>query len=75
MHDFGAYSSRARARRKRQGLKLEPSVAFLNFPDGVRRTPSTTTSLENGKRRNVAANMKAAIDQFNAIFEARFETE
>jgi transposase-like protein len=83
-------------------------LAFLNYPDGVRRTLSTTnaveavkleilrrnsggyfqseesskvklgiaiTSLENGKWRAVAANMKAALDQFNAMFEARFETE
>ena len=79
-------------------------LAFLNYPDGVRRTLSTTnvveavngqleilrrnsggyfqseetskvklgiaiTSLEAGKWRNVAANMKAALDQFNAMFE------
>jgi transposase-like protein len=85
-------------------------LAFLNYPDGVRRTLSTTnvveavngqleilrrnsggyfqseessklklgiaiTSLEHGKWRTVAANMKAALDQFNAIFEARFEAE
>jgi transposase-like protein len=85
-------------------------LAFLNYPDGVRRTLSTTnvveavngqleilrrnsggyfqseeitklklgiaiTSLENGKWRSVAANMKAALDQFNAMFEARFEAE
>ncbi len=85
-------------------------LAFLGYPDSVRRTLSTTnvveaingqleilrrnsggyfhseetaklklgiavTSLESGKWRNVAANMKAALDQFNAMFEARFETE
>jgi transposase-like protein len=85
-------------------------LAFLNYPDGVRRTLATTnvveavngqleilrrnsggyfqseesskvklgiaiTSLENGRWRSVAANMKAALDQFNAMFEARFETE
>ncbi|MGH9463430.1 MAG: IS256 family transposase [Vicinamibacteria bacterium] len=83
---------------------------FLNYPDGVRRTLSTTnaveainkqleilrrnsggyfhseetaklklgiavTSLESGRWRRVAANVTAALDQFNAIFEARFETE
>ena len=85
-------------------------LAFLNYPDGVRRTLSTTnvaeavngqlevlrrnsggyfqseesaklklgiavTSLESGKWRRVAANMKEALDQFNAMFEARFEAE
>jgi putative transposase len=83
---------------------------FLNYPDGVRRTLSTTnaveainkqleilrrnaggyfhseetaklklgiavTSLESGKWRSVAATVKAALDQFNAMFEARFEAE
>lgn len=83
---------------------------FLNYPDGVRRTLSTTnaveainkqleilrrnsggyfhseetaklklgiavSSLESGKWRRVAANITAALDQFNAMFEARFETE
>jgi transposase-like protein len=92
-------------RKKRQHY-----LAFLNYPDGVRRTLSTTnvveavngqlellrrnsggyfhseetmklklgiaiTSLENGKWRRVAANMKAALDQINAMFEARFESE
>jgi putative transposase len=83
---------------------------FLNYPDGVRRTLSTTnaveainkqleilrrnsggyfhseetaklklgiavSSLESGKWRRVAANVTAALDQFNAMFEARFEAE
>ncbi|MGH9318334.1 MAG: IS256 family transposase [Vicinamibacteria bacterium] len=83
---------------------------FLNYPDGVRRTLSTTnaveavnnqleilrrnsggyfhseetaklklgiavTSLESGRWRRVAANVTAALDQFNAMFEARFEAE
>jgi putative transposase len=81
---------------------------FLNYPDGVRRTLSTSnaveainkqleilrrnsggyfhseetaklklgiavSSLESGKWRRVAANITAALDQFNAMFEARFE--
>lgn len=33
------------------------------------------TSLETGKWRRVAANMLAALHQFNALFEARFESE
>lgn len=83
---------------------------FLNYPDGVRRTLSTTnaveainkhlenlrrnsggyfhseetaklklgiavTSLESGKWRSVAANLKSSLHQFNAMFEARFEAE
>ena len=83
---------------------------FLNYPDAVRRTLSTTnaveainkqleilrrnsggyfhseetaklklgiavTSLESGKWRRVAANMQAALDQFNALFHARFDAE
>lgn len=83
---------------------------FLNYPDGVRRTLSTTnaveainkqleilrrnsggyfhsedtaklklgiavTSLESGKWESVAASVKAALDQFNAMFETRFEAE
>jgi transposase-like protein len=85
-------------------------LSFLNYPDGVRRTLSTTnvaeavngqlevlrrnsggyfqseesaklklgiavTSLESGRWRRVAANTMAALDQFNAMFEARFEAE
>ena len=83
---------------------------FLNYPDGVRRTLSTTnaveavnkqleilrrnsggyfhseetaklklgiavTSLESGRWRSVAASVIAALAQFNAMFEARFEAE
>jgi transposase-like protein len=83
---------------------------FLNYPDSIRRTLSTTnaveainkqleilrrnsggyfhseetaklklgiavTSLESGRWRHVAASVTAALDQFNAMFEARFETE
>ncbi len=83
---------------------------FLNYPDGVRRTLSTTnaveainqqleilrrnsggyfyseetaklklgiaaSSLECARWRRVAANITAALDHFNAMFEARFETE
>ena len=83
---------------------------FLNYPDGVRRTLSTTnaveavnnqleilrrnsggyfhseetaklklgiavTSLESGRWRSVAASVLAALAQFNAMFEARFETQ
>lgn len=83
---------------------------FLNYPDGVRRTLSTTnaveavnnqleilrrnsggyfhseetaklklgiavTSLESGRWRSVAASVTAALAQFNAMFEARFETQ
>jgi transposase-like protein len=90
--------------------KRQHYLAFLNYPDGVRRTLSTTnvveaingqleilrrnsggyfqseeitklklgiaiTSLENGKWRSIAANMKAALDQFNAMFQARVESE
>jgi transposase-like protein len=101
-----AYPSFIKELRKKRPHYL----AFLNYPDGVRRTLSTTnvveavngqleilrrnsggyfqseditklklgiaiTSLESGKWRNVAANMKAALDQFNAMFEARFEAE
>ena len=85
-------------------------IAFLKYPDGVRRTLSTTnaveainkqleilrrnsggyfhseetaklklgiavTSLESGKWQRVAATVKAALDPFNAMFEARFEAE
>jgi transposase-like protein len=83
---------------------------FLNYPDGVRRTLSTTnaveavnnqleilrrnsggyfhseetaklklgiavTSLESGRWRSVAASVTAALAQFNAMFETRFEAE
>ena len=95
----------AELRKKRQNY-----LAFLGYPDGVRRTLSTTnvveaingqfeivrrnsggyfqsqdtlrlklgiviTSLENGKWRRVAANMQAALHQFNALFQTRFESE
>lgn len=95
---------------KELAKKRRHYLAFLNYPDGVRRTLSTTnvvealngqleilrrnsggyfqseevtklklgiaiSSLENGKWRSVAANMKAALDPFNAMFEARFESE
>jgi putative transposase len=85
-------------------------LAFLDYPDSVRRTLSTTnaveainnqleilrrnsggyfhseetaklklgivvTSLESGKWRSVAASVKAALDQFNAMFASRFENE
>ena len=101
-----SYSTFVKKLRKKRNNYL----AFLNYPDGVRRTLSTTnavealngqleilrrnsggyfqseeitklklgiaiSSLENGKWRSVAANMKAALDQFNAMFEARFESE
>ena len=33
------------------------------------------TSLESGKWHRVAATVKAALDQFNAMFEARCEAE
>jgi hypothetical protein len=33
------------------------------------------TSLESGRWQHVAASVTAALDQFNAMFEARFETE
>ena len=79
-------------------------IAFLKYPDGVRRSLSTTnaveainkqleilrrnsggyfhseetaklklgivvTSLESGKWHRVAATVRAALDQFNAMFE------
>jgi transposase-like protein len=83
---------------------------FIDYPDGVRRTLSSTnpveainkqleilrrnsggyfhseqtaklklgiavTSLESGKWKRVAASVTAALPQFNALFEARFENE
>ena len=101
-----SYSTFVKELRK----KRQHYLAFLNYPDDVRRTLSTTnvveavngqleilrrnsggyfhseettklkrgiavTSLENGKWRRVAANMKAALDQINTMFEARFESE
>jgi hypothetical protein len=33
------------------------------------------TSLESGRWRSVAASVIAALAQFNAMFEARFETQ
>ena len=85
-------------------------IAFLKYPDAVRRSLSTTnaveainkqleilrrnsggyfhseetaklklsivvTSLESGKWRRVAATVRAALDQFNAMFESGFEAE
>ena len=85
-------------------------IAFLKYPDAVRRSLSTTnaveainkqleilrrnsggyfhseetaklklgivvTSLESGKWHRVAATVRAALDQFNAMFETRFEAE
>lgn len=90
--------------------KAQHYLAFVQYPELVRRTLSTTnvveavngqleilrrnsggyfhsldtlklklslavTRLESGKWRNVAANMKAALDQLNALFEARFESD
>jgi putative transposase len=101
-----SYSTFVKKLRK----KRQHYLAFLNYPEGVRRTLSTTnvveaingqleilrrnsggyfhseettklklgiaiTSLETGKWRSVAANMKAALDTINAMFEARFESE
>jgi transposase-like protein len=92
-------------RKKRQHY-----LAFVQYPDGIRRTFSTTnvveavngqleilrrnaggyfhsqdtlklklslaiTKLETGKWKKVAANMRAALDQLNAIFESRFAAE
>ena len=90
--------------------KRPHDLFFLNYPDGVRRTLSTSnaveainkqleilrrnsggyfhseetaklklgiavSSLESGTWRRVAANITVALDQFNAMFEARFEAE
>ncbi len=92
-------------RKKRQHY-----LAFVQYPEGIRRTFSTTnvveavngqleilrrnsggyfhsqdtlklklslavTKLETGKWKSVAANMKSALDQLNALFESRFEAE
>src|SRR3990172_10013313 len=96
--------------RQGAGEKRPHYLFFLNYPDGVRRTLSTTnaveainkqleilrrnsggyfhseetaklklgiavTSLESGRWRSVAASVTAALAQFNAMFEARFEAE
>ncbi len=90
--------------------KRKHYLFFLNYPDGVRRTLSTSnaveainkqleilrrnsggyfhseetaklklgiavSSLESGRWRRVAANVTVVLDQFNAMFEARFESE
>jgi transposase-like protein len=90
--------------------KKEHYLAFLHYPELVRRTLSTTNVveavngllenlrrnnggyfhseetlklklgmaigyLENGKWRRIAANVCTSLDQMNALFEARFETE
>jgi len=90
--------------------KREHYLAFLKYPESVRRSLSTTnaveavngqleilrrnsggyfqsedvlklkvsmaiTSLESGKWRRKAAAIEAALDQFNALFAARYETE
>jgi transposase-like protein len=90
--------------------KRDHYLAFLNYPDAIRRSLSTTnvaeavngqleimrrnsggyfhseptlqlklspavSQLETGRWRRVAASAQSALDQFNAIFQARFETE
>ena len=90
--------------------KREHYLAFLKYPESVRRSLSTTnaveavngqleilrrnsggyfqsedvlklkvsmaiTSLESGKWRRKAAAIEAALDQFNALFAARYQTE
>ncbi len=90
--------------------KREPYLAFLNYPDAIRRSLSTTnvveaingqleimrrnsggyfhseetlklklglavSQLETGRWRRVASSVQNALDQFNAIFQARFENE
>ena len=90
--------------------KRDHYLAFLNYPDAIRRSLSTTnvveaingqleimrrntggyfhsdetlklklglavSQLETGRWRRVAASVQNALDQFNAIFQARFETE
>lgn len=90
--------------------KRDHYLAFLNYPDSIRRSLSTTnvveavngrleimrrnsggyfhsedtlklklglavSQLETGRWRRVAASVQTALDQFNAIFQARFESE
>jgi transposase-like protein len=90
--------------------KREHHLAFLRFPERVRRSLSSTNlleaidgelevlrrnsggyfqseesmklklglilgSLESGRWRRTAAAIESALDQLNALFEARFETE
>jgi len=90
--------------------KREHYLAFLPYPDALRRSLSTTnvveavngqleilrrnsggyfqsketlqlklslavSQLETGRWRGVAASVQNALDQFNAIFQSRFEKE
>ncbi len=90
--------------------KRDHYLAFLNYPDSIRRSLSTTnvveavngqleimrrnsggyfhsqdtlklklglavSELETGRWRRVAASVQTALDQFNAIFQSRFESE
>ena len=90
--------------------KREHYLAFLNYPDAIRRSLSTTnvveavngqleimrrnsggyfhseetlklklglavSQLETGSWRCVAASVQNVLDQFNALFQSRFETE
>src|SRR5579875_3260832 len=90
--------------------KRDHYLAFLNYPDVIRRSLSTThvvealngqleimrrnsggsfhseetlklkrglavSQLETGRWRRVAASVQTALDQFNAIFQSRFESE
>jgi transposase-like protein len=102
-HDYPTWI--AELRRKR-----EHYLAFLRFPDRVRRSLSTTNvveaingqleilrrnsggyfqseeslklklglvlgSLESGRWRRTAAAIESALDQLNALFESRFESD
>ena len=90
--------------------KRDHYLAFLNYPDSIRRSLSTTnvveavngqleimrrnsggyfqsedtlklklglaiSQLETGRWRRVAASVQNALDQFNALFQSRFEKE
>jgi hypothetical protein len=51
----------------KSGLPLEDSLKLeLGMAVGC---------LENGKWRRIGANVSTSLDQMNALFEARFETE
>jgi transposase-like protein len=90
--------------------KRDHHLAFLNYPDPIRRSLSTThlveavngqleimrrnhggsfqsqetlqlklgfavSPLETGRWRRIAASVQNALDQFNAIFQSRFQSE
>jgi putative transposase len=104
------FESRSPAFVREIRKKRDHYLAFLNYPDSIRRSLSTTNAveavngqleimrrnnggyfhsedtlklklglaisqLETGRWRRVAASVQNALDQFNALFQSRFEKE